>query len=181
MNIAENGPEMFVPPRSSEPVDPNGNGLSGPKNIKKYVTFYFGDKLCGVAAASVAEVSQPLRITPLPNAPKPLLGISALRGEVVAVINLKRMLGSDEPVVPTKSKLIILHSNEGDTQIAFAVDRMHEVLSIAAEDIRTNGSNIHFAGTAAHVSGNIDLIETASLPASLETSRQAAPEKNGTI
>lgn len=97
----------------------------------RLVTFVFNDNLYGIAVEEVAEVTYPLPISPLPNSPEHLCGISPLRGELVAVIDLRRLLGETAPTaqMSARPKFIILRSYENNMQMAFQVDRVCEIAS----------------------------------------------------
>ncbi len=116
------------PPGKSDSV--TGDEHSAEADCEKFVAFFLGDNLYGVQSAAVAEVSHPLSVTPLPAAPELLIGIASLRGEVIAVINLRKLIGEESQNASPKPKLVILKEpgGDGDTQIAFPVDKMHEIV-----------------------------------------------------
>ncbi|MBC7899542.1 MAG: chemotaxis protein CheW [Saprospiraceae bacterium] len=114
---------------------------SAAQTCERFIAFYFGDKLYCVVAEMVAEVIHPLSVAILPNAPRGVLGIAALRGEVVTVLSLKDLLKEESGAANAKSKMIVLQRNENETQFAIPVDRMHEVVMLpshmgAAELVR---------------------------------------------
>ena len=122
---------------SSTPQISANESQSGP-NLEKLVTFQLGETVYAIHAVMVAEVSQPLPLTPLPGAQPCLLGVSPLRGEIVANVDLRAMLG-EKPARPAnpKSKVIVLkRASAGATPIAFAVDRLGEIASVDIADIR---------------------------------------------
>ena len=88
-----------------------------------------------ISSTTVLEVVHPLPVAALPNAHAWISGIAAFKGEVVAVINLKKILGISESAVNGKAKLVILRANAKETQFAIPVDSMHELLSISLESI----------------------------------------------
>jgi chemotaxis signal transduction protein len=94
-----------------------------------YVTFLLGGGLYGLPAASVCEVVQPLPTTPLPNAPENLVGIAALRGQIIAVVNVQRALGL-ETEGAEKSKMVVVRSLNEQIPLGLPVERMSEVIFI---------------------------------------------------
>ena len=103
---------------------------------EKFIVFFMDDKLYAVSAAQVVEVFQPLLETPLPKVPEWLSGIINLRGRIISVVNLPKLWGTQTDFSPPKSKLILLRSGNGETGVAFAVDRLSEVVNIPKEEVR---------------------------------------------
>jgi purine-binding chemotaxis protein CheW len=102
---------------------------------EKFIVFYMDDKLYAVSAAQVVEVIQPLLATPLPKVPEWLSGIINLRGKIISVVNLPKLWGNQTAFSAPKSKLILLRSENGETGVAFAVDRLSEVVNVPKVDI----------------------------------------------
>jgi len=107
--------------------------------VEKFVSFRLGAGSYAILAAAVAEVIHPLPFTPLPGMPPDLLGISPLRGEILAALNIRRILGEPAVGAPEpKSKQIVMKRSGGDAApIAFTVDRVGEIVAIDVSQIRT--------------------------------------------
>jgi purine-binding chemotaxis protein CheW len=73
----------------------------------------------------VAEVVELGQVTPVPGAPRPLLGLQNLRGEIVSVVDLATALGLHGETRP--SRLIV--ATDGARRAGFAID---EVLSVGS-------------------------------------------------
>lgn len=108
------------------------------EKCEKFVAFLLGSGIYCISSKAVAEVVHPLPVAVLPNTPAAISGIAAFRGDVIAVINIKEMLGMEESTATGKAKLIILRSNAKDTQFAIPVDSMHELIAISPEAITVN-------------------------------------------
>jgi len=121
----------------------------------RFVTFYCGDKLYGVAAAEVAEVVHPLPVSPFPNGPDTLIGISALRGEIVALVDLQKVLSETSQRSQGRSKFILLRSAENETKPAFSVDRMHEIVSVSDDHISRGGISAPGIAGEADINGTV--------------------------
>lgn len=155
----------FLPPTEipgfSEPADEPGRARPAGD---KFVTFFLGGSLFAIPASKVLEVTRPTTITPLPHAPQSLMGIAGVRGEIVAVVDLRTALGAVRPAAASRSKLILLHNDEGRTRLAFLVDAMHEIAVIAPEDIRPAENSMLAGKTVSDVASisliNTELIET---------------------
>lgn len=88
-------------------------------------------RLCALPLEHVAETMRALPIEPMPGMPPFLLGVSIIRGAVVPVVNLARLLGATANVQAARYVTLRL----GDRQVAFAVERVIGVRELAAESI----------------------------------------------
>lgn len=105
---------------------------------EKFVSFQLGDNIYAVHAPAVAEVMHPSPVTLLPNAPASLLGIAPLRGEIIAVVDLRGLVGEFSSLTPgPKAKQLVLKKAGDDAvSIAFVVDRLGEIVTLPTGVIR---------------------------------------------
>jgi purine-binding chemotaxis protein CheW len=101
--------------------------------IVEVITFSVAGERYAVAVRHVREVVRHTEPTPVPGTPDFLAGVVNLRGEIVAVFDLRPffgLLGSEE-VSP--SRILVL----GGDRIEFGVlaDAVHEVLPLRIEDV----------------------------------------------
>lgn len=114
-------------------------GLNAALNQKsnegeKYIVFQLDEKFYGISSKSVSEVAATLPVTALPNVPEWVLGIANLRGDVISVLDLRKLWGkTTEP--PAKQRLLIFHSAPNDSPIALVVDKVNEMISISQKEI----------------------------------------------
>lgn len=132
---------------------------------EKFIVFYFGNELFAVSADKVSEVFQPLEITPLPNVPEWLLGITNLRGEIISIINLPKLLQIPVQTNFAKLKLIVLRGQNGS--IALATERLNEIVSLPPEAIQPCEEESQIYATALYNSKNLQIINTETLFTSL--------------
>ena len=134
----------------------------------RFVTFYFGERLYGVPAQDVLQVSHPLAFTPLPNAPDCLLGIAPLRGEIVAVIDLKALLG-EVSGSSQRPKFVILRSETDETASAFPVDLMHEFITVSEDEFvpSSDPGKPYLSGRASLGDVVFDILDPRKISASL--------------
>ncbi|HEX2189650.1 MAG TPA: chemotaxis protein CheW [Longimicrobiaceae bacterium] len=96
------------------------------------VVFLLGCELYACDVRLVEEVVTGERVHPLPDLPRPLLGVVRLRGSLVPVLDLAPGLGlrleSDAPDV--------LVLDAGERRIGVAVDEAREVAAFPAEAVR---------------------------------------------
>ncbi len=136
---------------------------------EKFVIFYLGEQPFGIASKLVAEFSRPLAVAPLPNAPEWLAGIANLRGEIVSVLDLARMLKQPAHEFYARSKFIVLHTSEADAAIAFNADRLGEIVFINEQEIQpaADGKDSLIGGKAAYEGKHLQIIDVPKLLAAL--------------
>lgn len=134
---------------------------------EKFVVFFLDDGSFAVSANQVTEVVRPLPFTPLPNSPVWLGGIANLRGEIISVLNLSQICNKQSAPASPKSKLIVLRPKIFDSPIAFPVDKLSEIITLAKDEIEP-AEDSRFFGKAAHHSGVVYLLDTEKLFSSLK-------------
>jgi purine-binding chemotaxis protein CheW len=104
------------------------------------LSFRLGEEEYAVMVDAVKEVLKNRDLTPVPNAPDYVLGVMALRGPVLPVIDLSRRLGLPPGRTDEKSRIIVVSVNEEDAGIH--VDRVTGVVRIAPEAVRPTPETI---------------------------------------
>ena len=133
-------------------------------DCEKFVVFQIEDEFFAVPAVAVKEVTHPLPVTALPDSPNWLQGISNLRGEIVAIVNLNHRKSA--PRISPKSKIVILKTAKFDTLVGFFADRISEIVAIAGSSIeRTEDPNI--LGRATINANSVGLFDIDRLFASI--------------
>lgn len=92
--------------------------------------FRLGAERFGVRLDSVREIRRPPRVTPLPEAPPWLRGVTNLRGTILAVVDVGVGLGIRDQVAATEGRahrLVVMR--DGDCDAGFCVDGVDGVLS----------------------------------------------------
>ncbi|MFF8800497.1 MULTISPECIES: chemotaxis protein CheW [unclassified Methylobacterium] len=96
-----------------------------------YVTVFVGETMFGLTIDRVHDVFVPAGITPVPLAPKEIVGLLNLRGRVVTALCLRRRLG-----IPARgagaAEMAIGLEQAGET-FALIVDGVGEVLKLGAD------------------------------------------------
>ncbi|MGA2231010.1 MAG: chemotaxis protein CheW [Tepidisphaeraceae bacterium] len=113
----------------------------------KYLTFGLGTEEYGLEILKVREIIGLMDITAVPGTPPHVRGVINLRGQVIAVIDLRSRFGLP-PVERTEQTCVIvveINSEGRRISMGIVVDRVSEVLSIPAsniEDTPSFGANI---------------------------------------
>lgn len=136
---------------------------------ERFVAFFLDDKLYAIRSVRIAEVIHPLSITPLPGSESWLLGVANLRGEILAVLNLKTLWKVESSPSSGKAKLVVLRSEQSETPFAFKVDKLSEIVTIFDSEIQKvkEKGTAQIYGKVVRGSSTFHLVDTASLLASL--------------
>ncbi len=90
--------------------------------IMKVVMYRLGQNQYATSVEKVQSIERLLPIRPVPRADHSVLGVANLRGSVIAVSDLRRILGIEEEEFTSESRLLISEGN------GFVID---EALDIA--------------------------------------------------
>jgi purine-binding chemotaxis protein CheW len=132
---------------------------------EKYIVFFINMEIYAVISKPVAEVFQPLGVTPLPNIPEWLIGITNFRNRIISVVDLQKLCQKENSTVSPKSKLIVLRSENDEARIAFTIDKFSEIVTLPDESIqRVNNQNSPYIyGKTIHKSNTLTLIDAEKL------------------
>jgi purine-binding chemotaxis protein CheW len=93
-------------------------------------TFFVGNALCALDAAGVQEVIRVESVTRIRHAPDEVTGVINLRGKIVTLLDLGRMLGLGKTAVTRESRIFIIE-DRGEF-LGVRVDRVGEVIEVEA-------------------------------------------------
>ena len=94
----------------------------------QYIKFLLSDVSLAVSITSALEIGRLPDVTPLPNLPGWILGISNVRGEIVSIVDPKGFFGWPQQKKIKDPHFIILHDNE--TKVGFLVDKIEGIVSL---------------------------------------------------
>jgi purine-binding chemotaxis protein CheW len=86
-----------------------------------------------LSTRSVQYVAELTRLTPVPHAPAVVAGLTALRGEVLAVFALRPVLGLELSALPEHARVVLV--GHGNNRVALAVDAVLGPLPLALDDL----------------------------------------------
>lgn len=144
---------------------------------EKYIVFQLDEKFYGISSKSVSEVASTLPVTSLPNVPEWVLGIANLRGDVISILDLRKLWGKTTEN-PPKQRLLIFHSAPNDSPIALVVDRVNEMVSISQEEINFSAEDFTasfptFFGRAEYKSHPLFLLDIDKMLSSLTVEKSS--------
>jgi len=101
------------------------------------ILFTLNDRHYAISTDMVEEISKQIPSTNVPNSPEWVEGIINLRGNVVTLLNLSKLLQQDDSIC--YNNIIIMNNN--DEKIGLMVQEVLQVLDIEPEDIQTLNSD----------------------------------------
>lgn len=99
------------------------------------VEFLLAYETYGIESSYVREVYHLKEITPLPDTPPFVLGIINVRGQIVSVIDVKKLFDLPERGLTDLNKVIIVRSKE--MELGIIADSIRGVRSVLATDIQS--------------------------------------------
>lgn len=115
--------------RGNTEEDKDGN------RVDKFLTFYLDEEEYGIEIHKVLEIIGMLPVTPVPRTPEFNIGVINLRGKIIPVDDLRLRLGMSATQPTSETCIIVVQAN--GVKKGFLVDRMSEVVDIAAEHVET--------------------------------------------
>ena len=105
----------------------------------KGLSFLVGGELYAVDVTLVQKVARMLAITPVPSAPLEIVGIANLKGKVVTVLSLSKLLGADESCEATlySNTIIFKYGSSHEDQMGLAVEKPGNLIDIDGDAIRS--------------------------------------------
>jgi purine-binding chemotaxis protein CheW len=102
-------------------------------DVLQLVSFALADERYGIETRYVREVLRFTDFTPVPGVPDFLVGVTKVRGEILAVIDLRKFLNVGERGLTDLSRVIVL----GDERAEFGIlaDAVDEVIALRADEI----------------------------------------------
>lgn len=99
----------------------------------KYLTFYIGETIYGVALENVLEIIGNQEATRVPGLPPFVKGIINLRGRIVPVIDARLKIGAEEIEYDERTCIIVITWKE--SLVGLIVDRVAEVNDFKTDQI----------------------------------------------
>lgn len=99
---------------------------------RQLVVFRIANEQLALPLESTAEIIRPPVMARMPLGPEGLLGLANLRGTILPVVSLRRLLGFADQPHDDMARVIVV---AGATPVGFAVDRIENLMSVEAENV----------------------------------------------
>jgi purine-binding chemotaxis protein CheW len=132
--IAEIDSETAMPFGSGEKKEELSTKLGGLQSSLKtqHILLALEKTLFALPLSRALEIGRRPDITPLPNLPNWVLGVSNVRGEIISFINLKTFLGISSTGTKVERRFLIIHNQ--DMKVGVIVDRIMGIISLEKID-----------------------------------------------
>jgi purine-binding chemotaxis protein CheW len=106
------------------------------------LSFNLCGSLLGVDVTLVKEINRNIEFTPIPGASEHIVGFFNMRGQVVTLFDLAKMLNLGEMEAQEKLICIILKDPKDPDQVGFLIDSPGDVFEIDVEEYEVAPANL---------------------------------------
>lgn len=107
------------------------------------LTFYLNETLFGIDITLVKEINRNIEYTPVPDARPYIVGLLNMRGQIVTLFNLQKLMDYESESEKLKNSCIILKTLPNDpNQIGFLIDRLGDVEDINVNECEAPPANV---------------------------------------
>lgn len=131
---------------SQTPADPAGTK----ENSAQFVGFLLGEQHYAVPIEQIQEIVILDCVTETPQVADFVEGVSNLRGEIIPVINLRKLMGLEPKARDAETRTVVV--NVGDRTMGCNVDTVTQVIRIAEGSIQPPPETVISSG-ASYISG----------------------------
>jgi len=103
------------------------------------LSFVTGGELYAVDVTLVQKVARKLAITPVPSAPVEIIGIANLKGRVVTVLSLNKLLGVDETNDAQNgiNTIVFKSTSNNEDQMGLAIESTGNLIDLSDNTIKS--------------------------------------------
>ncbi len=145
----------------------SGTEGEGVESIRELLSFRLDDSPYAIPVERVREIVRLREVTHVPKVPDWVLGVVALRGEVVQVVDLRMRLGLPARERSRRSRIIVLHGDD-DRITGVLVDAVDQVLRVSEEAFRAVSSAADLAAVTELCLQDGDFVSVVDLDRVLE-------------
>jgi two-component system, chemotaxis family, chemotaxis protein CheV len=148
-----------------EMIDSKGILLESGTNELEMVEFEVQNNRFGINVIKVKEIIQPTKVIPIPHSHPNVKGLIQLRGEVLPVVDMAKVLGLEERETP-QSKFIVSEFNQ--QKVVFHVHNVTQIHRISWDQIEKpsemySGIKSGIIGVVKHEDSMILLVDFESI------------------
>ena len=107
--------------------------------VREFLAFALAGELYGVELTRIREILSPPPITPVPRAPREVIGVCSVRGLLVTVVDLRRRLRLPERQSTRRARILLTTADSGEV-IGLFVDEVRQVMRLGESEIEVASS-----------------------------------------
>lgn len=123
--------------RAGPEIDPSETPAATGEAEERVVVFRIADASLAFRLDAVSEIVRPPALALMPLAPPSLLGLANLRGTVLPVVGLRRLLERPDASLDEGARVIVI---DGGAPVGFAVDRVERLMAVPADQVERTGA-----------------------------------------
>ena len=109
--------------------------------LNDFVVMLIGHQYFGILVKYITDILLPQKINSIPLARKEIIGSINLRGRIVTALDMRKLLGINDPFDPAKTRCVVLsHNNE---LFCLIVDKVQEVIPFSFNTLINNPDNFN--------------------------------------
>lgn len=116
----------------AETEAPAASAISGSAEHEHLVVCRIAEDLFGFRLNDVGEILRMPGLAHMPLAPRSLLGLANLRGAVLPIVSLRRLLGLPDAPLDERTRVIVIDSGAA---VGFVVDRIDDLETLPADRV----------------------------------------------
>ncbi|HEY1802309.1 MAG TPA: chemotaxis protein CheW [Terriglobales bacterium] len=109
---------------------------TGDRSYFEVVEFALGNERYAIESIHIREIDPLHDFTPLPGAPPFVLGLANLRGQILSIINLKKLFDLPEKGLTDLNKVLVVHGHK--MEMGILADAILGVRMLCSEDLNTS-------------------------------------------
>jgi len=109
--------------------------------VREFLTFVLGTDVFGVELYRVKEILTPPPITPVPRAPKAVVGVCSVRGLLVTVVDLRVRLKLEVRPDTRRTRILLATATSGEA-VGLWVDEVLQVVRLSEADMELTTAGI---------------------------------------
>ena len=125
---------------AGETATDSAQGAQSARRLRRVVSFGSGGETYGIPIDDVSEISLPLRVARLPHVPAHVAGLVNLRGVMMPVVDLARVMGLPPKEDALACRLVVVKGN--GYQVALMVDEVHGLVRLEESAFRPAPANV---------------------------------------
>jgi purine-binding chemotaxis protein CheW len=106
------------------------------QRLEQYIVFSLAETRYAAPITNVLEIGTLPRITPIPNVPAWLCGVTNLRGDILSLIDLRTFFGLEPGELSPSVRLIVVRTGPDDLTTGLIVDQINQKLKLAPDQIK---------------------------------------------
>ena len=111
--------------------------------MTKVLSYKLAGELFGIDITYVKEINRNIEYSVVPKSPTNILGLFNMRGQIVTLFNLAKILGYEASESENRSICIILKATQGSAnQVGFLIDETGDVLDLEDDTCEVPPANV---------------------------------------